>query len=201
MRSKKNRKSRQADDAPAAAAEEVPVQEQPADDGKKEVTVEEALEEALAEAQAANDRFLRAKAELENLRKKNQRDLTDARQYTKGVTIGEFFGPFDHFQMAMAHIEDSPDVETMKQGMKMILAEFQRGFENLGVTLIDATGQTFNPEEHEAVAQETSDTVPEGTVIRQWKCGYRLGEKLLRPAAVVVSSGAAESSESANEKE
>lgn len=150
---------------------------------------EERVAAALAEAAAANDRYLRAKADLENFRKRAQRDLSEAREYVKSITIQEFFSAFDHFQMAMAHVEENPDVETMKQGMAMILAEFRRTFENLGIAFVNAEGAEFNPEEHEAVAQEYSDAVPAGTVIRQWKCGYRLGDKLLRPATVVVSGG------------
>jgi len=157
----------------------------------EELTPEAALADARAAAEVANDKYLRAKAELDNYRKRAQRDLTEARDYMKGVTLQEFFSPFDHFRMAMAHVEETPDVETMKQGMNMILGEFRKSFENLGVELVDATGQKFDPEQHEAVAQEASDDIPPGTVIRQWKCGYRMGDKLLRPATVVVSSGPA----------
>lgn len=204
MSPKKNKKTKKTDEAAAQAAEAV---NDKANEGaateaaEKELSPEEALATVRQEAQEATDRYLRAKAEMENVRKRGQRDLAEAREYTKSVTVGEFFSPFDHFQMAMAHVEENPDVETMKQGMKMILSEFKRGFENLGITLVDATGKEFNPAEHEAVAQEASDTVPEGQVLRQWKCGYRMGEKLLRPASVVVSSGPVDNHETADEKE
>ena len=76
--------------------------------------------------------------------------------------------------------------------MDMILNEFSRTFESLGVERVNAEGRPFDPNEHEAMAQEPSDEIPEGHVLRQWKCGYRMGERLLRPATVVVSSGPAE---------
>ncbi|MDT8390287.1 MAG: nucleotide exchange factor GrpE [Lentisphaeria bacterium] len=204
MSSKKSKKPKKTDEAADHSAESVndttagSVEDESAD---KDMSPEDALAAARQEAQEATDRYLRAKAEIENVRKRGQRDLAEAREYTKSVTVGEFFSPFDHFQMAMAHVEESPDVATMKQGMNMILSEFQRGFENLGITLVDAVGKEFNPAEHEAVAQEASDTVPEGHVLRQWKCGYKMGDKLLRPAAVVVSSGPAGDGETADEKE
>ena len=204
MSPKKSKKEKKADTAAAQAAESMNKQVSAAEEPvtqEEDMPPEEALAAAQKEAREATDRYLRAKAEMENVRKRGQRDLAEAREYTKSVTVGEFFSPFDHFQMAMAHVEESPDVETMKQGMKMILAEFQRGFENLGITLVDATGKEFNPAEHEAVAQEASDTVPEGQVMRQWKCGYKMGDKLLRPASVVVSSGPAENDEPEDEKE
>lgn len=200
-KSKKTKKAEQAADQAAESAEQKTSAAAEETANEKDVTPEEALAAAQRDAREATDRYLRAKAEMENVRKRGQRDLAEAREYTKSVTVGEFFSPFDHFQMAMAHVEESPDVETIKQGMKMILAEFQRGFENLGITLVDATGKEFNPVEHEAVAQEASGTVPEGQVLRQWKCGYKMGDKLLRPASVVVSSGPADNDETADEKE
>lgn len=164
----------------------------------QELSLEDQLESAKAAAREADDRYLRAKAELDNYRKRAQRDLVETREYIKGVTAQEFFSPFDHFRMAMAHVEETPDVETMKQGMGMILSEFQRSFEALGIELVDATGREFDPEQHEAVAQEPSEDVPAGTVLRQWKCGYRMGGKLLRPASVVVSSGPSGENEAAS---
>ena len=164
-----------------------------------EETVEQAEEETAAEDQkpqdleaqlhAAQDQYLRAKAELENARKRMQRESSELRQYIKASTIQEFFSVLDHFQMAMDHVDQTPDFETLKQGMNMILGEFRRTFENLGVETINATGEEFDPNQHEAVAQEPSDDVPKDHVLRQWKCGYRMGERLLRPASVIVSSG------------
>ena len=144
------------------------------------------LQEALAEAEA---KYLRAKADRENHRKRMQRELTEARQYVKAYTVQEFLAVFDSFQMALAHADDSAEFETLKQGLQMIDTEFKRTLENLGAARVEAAGKTFDPNEHEAISQEPSEDVPEGGVIRQWKCGFRLGERLLRPAAVVVSSG------------
>jgi len=152
----------------------------------------EPLSEELAAAMAeANDRYLRAKAELENYRKRVQREFAEIREYSKHSVIEEFLPVFDHFQMAMGHVGENADLATLKQGMDMILGEFRRTLENLGVEPIDAVAQPFDPNQHEAIAQEASEQVPEGHVLRQWKCGYRIGERLLRPATVVVSSGPA----------
>ena len=145
-----------------------------------------ALEIKAAEAE---DRFVRGRAELENYRRRMQRELLDVRQQTKSATVLEFLSVLDPFQMAMDHVEESPDFKTLKTGMDMILSELKRTFENLGLERIDATGQPFDPNIHEAVAQQPSDTVPAETVLQQWKCGFRLGDKLVRPASVIVSSG------------
>ncbi len=181
---KKAKKREETADSPV----ETPVQEQPEAAG---ATAEEWPEEVKRGMAEANDRYLRAKAELENYRKRVQRELGEVRDYSKNMVIEEFLPVFDHFQMAMDHVGENADIQTLKQGMDMILGEFRRTLESLGVEQTNAVGQKFDPNLHEAIAQEASDDVPEGHVIRQWKCGYRIGERLLRPATVVVSSGPA----------
>lgn len=154
-----------------------------------EAPEEPSVEELEQQVKDFQDRYLRAKAELENAKKRSQREASEIRENTKISTIQEFFSVLDHFQMAMDHVDQTPDVETLKQGMNMILGEFRRTFEALGVETLNATGREFNPNEHDAVAQEPSDSVPKDHVLRQWKCGYRMGGRLLRPASVIVSSG------------
>ena len=98
----------------------------------------------------------------------------------------------------MKHSETSDDIAALRQGMNMILNEFSKAFDALGVKELQAVGQKFDPNLHEAVKSEPSDTVAEGIIIQQWKPGYMMGDKLLRAAMVVVSSGPAEK---ATEKE
>jgi molecular chaperone GrpE len=82
-------------------------------------------------------------------------------------------------------------MDAIRDGLKMILTEFGKAIEELGIEKIDAVGKEFDPNLHEAMANEPSDEVEEGVVIKQWTCGYRMGDRLLRPANVVVSSGSA----------
>jgi len=180
--------------------------EENAEAGKKKdetaAKAEDELDRLKQELNEAQDRFIRSKADLENYRKRVQREMTETREYAKLNTVEQFLPVFDHFQMAMMHVGENSDVKTLKQGMDMILNEFSRTFEALGVKQVDAEGQKFDPNVHEAMAQEPSDEIPEGHVKRQWKCGYRLGERLLRPATVVVSSGPADQkNETHKEKE
>lgn len=178
----------QVKDAPTAEGENI----------EKEQESMDSLAKRLAEA---NDKYMRSRAELDNYRKRMQRDSGDIREYTKASTVEEFLSVFDHFQMAMDHVDQSPDFETLKQGMQMILGEFKKTFENLGVKAIEAEGQEFDPNEHEAVAEENSEEMPPGKVLRQWKCGYRLGDRLLRPATVIVSSGPPEKKKEEREED
>lgn len=170
-------------EAPEADAQ----QEHPA--VESDLTPEEEMEGLRRDLQEANDRYTRARAEIDNYRKRTQREFADIRTTTKAGTIEEFLTVFDHFQLAMNHAETSGDTATLKQGMDMILKEFERAFQNLGVEQISAEGQPFDPAQHHAVAEENSENVPAGTVVREWKHGYRLGDRLIRPASVVVSKG------------
>lgn len=135
------------------------------------------------------DKLLRQHAEFDNYRKRTQREFTAIREQAKAATVEEFLTVYDHFGMALAHADEQSSM--LRQGMDMILVEFRRTFESLGVEEMAPVGQPFNPNLHEAIAQEPSETVPEGHVLRQWKAGFRIGEKLLRPAAVIVSAGPA----------
>jgi molecular chaperone GrpE len=147
----------------------------------------------------SRDKLLRHHAEFENYRKRTQREFADVRERTKAATVEEFLTVYDHFGMALEHADDNCSV--LRQGMEMILVEFKRTFETLGVEEMDPVGKPFDPNQHEAIAQEPSDTVPEGHVLRQWKSGFRLGDRLLRAAAVIVSSGPADETEKETENE
>ena len=166
---------------------------------ERELTPEEKIEDLQQKLTEAEEKYVRAKAELDNYKKRMQKEFAEVRTYTKANTIEQFLSVFDHFQMAMDHMGETPDIQTLKQGMDMIYNELGNTFQNLGVKKIDAEGVDFDPAEHEAMAEEHSDDVPAGKVLRQWKCGYRLGERLIRPATVVVSKGPEEEPSSEEE--
>ncbi len=154
-----------------------------------EPSEEEKLRAALAEAQS---KFLYLQAEYQNFRKRSVKDVADARSYAYADALNPFMTVFDYLSMADTAAVNSDNIESIRQGLKMIIAEFNKAFDTLGVTPFDAVGKPFDPALHEAVAHEPSDTVPEGVVIKQWSSGFKMGGKLLRPARVVVSSGAPE---------
>ena len=171
-------------------------EETPAETEKAETAVPETpeakvekLEKALLEME---DKRLRLLAEMENQRKRAVKDMEAVRYNTMTDTLHPFFQVFDHFSMAVAATETTTNMQSLLEGMKMIRAEFDRAFSELGIERIDATGKDFDPNTQEAMSQEPSDTVPAGKVIRQWCFGYKMGDRLLKPANVVVSSGPAE---------
>ena len=147
----------------------------------------------------ANDRYLRARADFENYRKRMAREFTEVRESAQQQTVTELLGIYDFIQLAVEHAETASDMDAIRQGLKMIFAEFEKTFANLGVKLIETHNQDFDPNLHEAISQEASADIPEGKIIRQWKPGFTLGNKLLRPSSVVVSSGKPVEEESAGE--
>lgn len=145
-------------------------------------------EEIIAEL---NDKYLRLRADFDNYRKRMAREADETRERSKIIVVSDFLPVYDFFMMAMNHSEKTDDIAALRQGMNMILNEFKKAFDGLGVKEINAVGKEFDPKFHEAMKTENSDDVPEGTVIAQWKAGYIIGDRLIRPATVVVSAGPA----------
>ena len=137
----------------------------------------------------SDEKLLRSHAEFENFRKRGIRERNDIRKNTQLDTISTILPVLDHFELALNAAEDAQNVNAVLDGMKLIKAEFEKALISLGVDTINATGETFNPEIHEAIANEASEEHEKDTVIKQWRAGYKLGDRLIRPATVVVSSG------------
>jgi molecular chaperone GrpE len=144
-------------------------------------------EEELA---ALQEKYIYLQAEYQNYRKRMVKEIADARRYALEDTVQPFFAVYDFLAMAETAAAQSDNVEAIRQGLMMIIAQYKKAFEELNLKPFDAKGEKFDPELHDAVAHESSADVEEGVVSKQWNCGFKLGDKVLRPARVVVSSGA-----------
>ena len=184
-------------DAIMDEAEKAP--EEAAEAAAPELTEEEKLKAELAELQT---KYLYLQAEYQNFRKRSVRDIADARSYTIASTLVPFLSVVDYLGMAQSAVEKSDNLEALKQGMNMIIGEFDKALDELGVKRMKTAGEKFDPALHDAVSYENSADVPEGMIIREWSGGFMLGDKLLRPARVLVSSGSApeEAAETADDK-
>lgn len=148
----------------------------------------EALKKEIAELK---DKLLYLTADYQNYRKRTGKDLAEARMLGIISAVDPFLRVNDFLAMARQSADRASDVESLKQGLLLIIKEYEKAMEELGVKKFAAIGEKFDPELHDAVAHEPSDTVPEGHVSKEWTGGYKLGERLLRPARVVVSAGPA----------
>lgn len=154
-----------------------------------------------AERDELKDRLLRLRAEFENFRKRMMRQAEELRKHAAEGVVLDLLPVLDNLQLALQHADDSSS--GLAQGVAMVSNQFREVLERNGVKAIQAVGEAFDPEVHDALMQRPSENVPEGHVIEEFQRGYFLGEKVLRPAKVVVSSGSAASGaagESAEER-
>ena len=153
--------------------------------------VENELETLKGELTDAQNKLIYLQADYQNYRKRVAKDVSDARVYGAANALEPFITVYDYLQMARQAAESSDKIDQIRQGLAMILDQYMKAFEESGVTRIETVGKPFDPTIHEAVAHEASVEIPEGIVVKEWSGGYRFGERLLRPAKVVVSSGPA----------
>jgi molecular chaperone GrpE len=132
------------------------------------------------------DRYLRAAADLENMRKRQKREMEDARFDAKGKVLKEMLPVVDNLERAIEHAAQQAAGNPIVEGVQLVLRQFLTAFERLDVVPIEAANQPFDPNLHEAISQQESDQPP-GTVVQVLQRGYRSGDRLLRPALVVVA--------------
>lgn len=160
-----------------------------------ETKAAEATEESLlAQLQGDLDRFrdlaLRSQADFENFRKRAAREKDDAVKFANAGFLDRLIPIIDNFELGLSAARGSAADSPIIAGMDMVAKQLNDFLLGSGVEPVNGEGQAFDPNLHEAVAQEASEDVAEGIVIRQLRRGYKLRDRLLRPATVVVSKGA-----------
>jgi len=172
------------EDAPPDQESTVLAPEQPAENDGDDPTVG---------LQADLDRFrdlaLRSQADFDNFKKRAAREKEDAIKYANSSLLERLIAIVDNFELGLSAAKEEGEQSPIYAGMNMVLKQLTDFLADNGLQPIDAEGQKFDPNLHEAIAHEPSDTVPEGVVVRQTRRGYRLKDRLLRPSGVVVSSG------------
>jgi len=153
-----------------------------------DTTEEGAFTQLQSDLERFRDLALRSQADFDNYRKRSAREKEEAVRYANSSLLEKLIPIIDNFELGLAaagSAENSP----ILAGMSMVARQLNDFLTESGVTSIDATGQDFDPNLHEAIAHEESHTVPEGKVIRQVRKGFKLKDRLLRPANVIVSKG------------
>jgi len=143
--------------------------------------------------QADLDRFrdlaLRSQADFDNFKKRAAREKEEAIKYANSSLLERLIAIVDNFELGLSAAKEEGEQSPIYSGMSMVLKQLTDFLADNGLQPIDAEGQKFDPNLHEAIAHEPSEDVPEGIVLRQTRRGYRLKDRLLRPSGVVVSSG------------
>ena len=150
------------------------------------------LEAAQAEAAANKERFIRVSADLDNLRRRQIKERQEALQFGHENLVKDLLNTVDNLERAIDHAKGSEakDLDALLQGVELAQRELVAVLGKHGVSVIEAEGVAFDPNVHEAVAQIEEASVPPGNVARVFQKGYRLRDRLLRPARVVVAMGA-----------
>ena len=144
------------------------------------------MKQQLAEA---NDRNLRLMAEFDNFRRRSAKEQLELIEVANGKLLEKLSEVQDNFERAFASENKAKDLDAFEKGMQMIYNQFAKVLTDAGLEQIDPTGKEFDPNLHEALMQQPSDTIPEGHVVTVFQKGYKLKNKILKTAKVIVSSG------------
>ncbi len=179
----------------AAEGSDIPVEVEPPSGPEARIAeLETKLTVAEKEKKDNWDKYLRGAADLENLRKRQRRELEDAKLEQRAKVLKEMLPVVDNLERAIEHAVQTEGGKAgpIVDGVQLVLRQFATAFERLEVTPIEAMGQPFDPNLHEAISQLESDQPP-GTIVQVLQRGYRSGDRLLRPTLVVVAKAKAES--------
>lgn len=192
--------SNENEEAGTSATETEATLDEVAADAVSEVAADDPSATAIAELQAKADenwdRYLRAAAETENVRKRAARDVEHARKYALESFAREVLTVRDSFEMGI-EAADTADAEALAEGSKATLKLLTSVLERFGIAEVDPVGEPFDPEMHEAMSMQPSADVEPGSVLTVIQKGYALNGRLLRPAMVIVAAEATDEQESA----
>ena len=162
-----------------------------------EATITEPVEELSevdqlkAQVADAEKRVLMAHADLENYRKRTRRDMQDQMKYASLPLMNGLLESVDNLQRAIDSYEQEPNADGLAEGVVMVAAQIAKVLEDHGCKRIDAVGQPFDPNLHQALQMQASDEHPANTVMQDLRSGFQLHDRLIRPTQVFVSTGPA----------
>ena len=149
------------------------------------------LEEARAKADQHWDKVVRTQAEMDNLKKRHQRELEHAHKFGLEKFVAELLGVWDSLELGYHAAKENHDIEKLLEGTELTLKMLADAMGKFGVEQIDPQGEPFDPEKHQAMQVVERDDVPPNTVVEVIQKGYSLNGRLVRPALVMVSKSPA----------
>ena len=168
----------------------------------EEVTLETQLAEAQTKADDNWDQLMRTRAEMENIRRRSERELANAHKYALEKFAQELLPVIDSMEMGVAAaMDENADVSKLREGTEMTLKMFETAIEKFGIKGVHPHGEAFNPEHHQAMTMIDSPEHEPNMIIDVMQKGYLLNERLVRPAMVVVASANSGADSSSDEKE
>jgi molecular chaperone GrpE len=172
-----------------ASAEVAEAEEPTAAQPGQQAELQSQIDTLAQEKVALYDQLLRRQAEFENYRRRIDRERGEAHQKARADLLLELIPVLDNFERALTSLQTSgADAAGLRHGVELIHRQFKDALTKFGLQPVEALGQTFDPHLHEAVTIEPTDEHKENTVIEEFERGYKLGDRLLRPAKVKVAS-------------
>jgi molecular chaperone GrpE len=147
------------------------------------------IQQLQEDVKAHYDLFLRAQADMENLKKRQQKEKEDWRRFATEKLIKDLLPAVDNLQSAIAHTHDENSADSLREGLELTLKGLRGALETAGLEEVRAEGEPFDPCFHEAISMQEDENLQAGHVLKELQKGYTLNERLLRPALVVVSKG------------
>lgn len=176
-----NTEQSQTSDAPEAVESEPSAEDKIAE-------LQDKLNVAEAKAEENWDKLLRVNAEMENLRRRTEKDLENANRFALERFSKELLQVIDSLEMGLKSTESATDnLDSIREGMELTMKQFVTVLEKFNVVQLNPEGQPFNPEQQQAMSMQPSADVPANTVLHVFQKGYELNGRLIRPAMVVVS--------------
>jgi len=159
---------------------------------KQELSKEEQLalniEQLKSELDMQKEKYIRSLAEMENTRKRMQKERQDMTKFAVDQVITDFLNPLDNFEKALSFVDNmSEETRNWAMGFKMILTQLQDVLTEHGVHPFNSKGELFNPHFHEAVSVEETTATPDGYILEEFSRGYKSSERTIRPAKVKVA--------------
>lgn len=140
-----------------------------------------------AEIARVREQLLRTAADFDNFRKRTRRELIEADHRGREELLRDLLPIFDNLERAAAHTETATDVQSLADGIQMVMRQFLDILAKLGIERIESVGKPFDPAVHEAIQHMETPEHPPGVVAAEVQAGYRMGDRLVRPAMVVVA--------------
>lgn len=165
-------------------AEEAEAAETSAFESEQEET---GLDSLRKQADENMERYLRTQADFDNFRRRSRLEKEDFAKYASSKVVEQLLPVLDNFERAIMASKDSKDIESLLKGIEMIQRQLGQVLEQEGLKHLEAVGQPFNPEFHQAIMQVESEEHEEGTVVEELQKGYVFKDKVLRPAMVKVA--------------
>tara|TARA_B100000282_G_C31531277_1_gene398576 strand:- start:41 stop:646 length:606 start_codon:yes stop_codon:yes gene_type:complete len=169
--------------------EDLSAESENADSKSSNQNLNKRVQDTYSKNEDLQDKYVRVLADLENLKRRQIKERDEAVQRTRSQIMGDLLPSLDAFQMGMQEAEKDESTKNIFVGISMAFKQMENVLGEYGLEIINPDGSEFDPKFHEALSYQESDDVKEGFVLKTIRIGYRIKDKLLRPASVIISKG------------